>query len=643
MRILTTIFLTLCTAALCFWLYLDIQEQQETSLLDDSGAVPSGFRLFDNPALLDRHSISLSNKGGDEHIFQLNRHSRWDCISPYQDRAAGILYLKPLLDFTIAAEVVESIPLSQLKLEDYGLLDNWTKVVVRDIHNKIAASYKIGIDSAWKHRVVTQDDRGQQVATDIPTVYVIKEDAEDDDILYLVADPTFRIRSLFKNSFENFRDHRPFALNRKYMEEIRIKQASREIVLDHSSPESPWRISKPLDLGVDSKALSKLLVDISNLTAIKLHQKDSITLPQETNNLTQVIIKNFESADEVTLTVYPPLDENAKTAYATISNRDVIFELPTQPIEGYKSSIASLPTSVNALRARNMLNLTRGNIRGFVIRQPYAQPIIIARPAAGSNYELLTIDGKRAAPNEISIANLIAVVSKEPVKAFVTDAATDLSLYGFHNPILTLDIRPLAGISQRLFFSRKDDRIYANLQGLSVVWEIDTASFIRIAKNEWEWKSNIVWDLLKNDIIQFSVQHRGQEKITVNYDYMADTTSAKLGMKASDISNKINPLQAKYFINTCSQLNARRRLGPVDSQAQKALENPIFSASITSQLYDAEAMPSSTLTHTLKVAKASETATLAAYYYAKSSNDPDYFMITPATYKLLTTDLFSEE
>lgn len=643
MRILTTIFLTLCTAALCAWLYQDIQEQQDTSVLDDGGALPSGSPLFDNPRLLDRHSISLSNKGGDEHIFQLNRNSLWECISPYQDRAAGILYLNPLLNFTMGAEVVESIPLSQVNLEDYGLLDNWTKVTIKDIHNKIAASYKVGIDSAWKHRVLTKDDRGQQVATDIPTVYVIKEDAEDDDILYLVADPTFRIRSLFKNNFEGFRDHRPFALNRKYMEEIRIKQASREIVLDHSSPESPWRISKPLDLGVDSNALSKLLVDISNLTAVKLHQKDSITLPQETNNLTQIIIKNFQSPDEVTLTIYPPLDENAKTAYATINNRDVIFELPTQPVEGYKSSIASLPTSVNALRARNMLNLTRGNIRGFIIRQPYVQPIIIARPAAGSNYELLTVDGKRAAPNEIAIANLIAVVSKEPVKAFISDAATDLTLYGFHNPTLTLDIRPLAGISQRLSFSLKDGRIYANLQGSRVVWEVDTASFMQIARNEWEWKSNIVWDLLKNDIIQFTVQHRNQKKITVNYDYLADSISAKLGVEGKDITNKINPIQAKYFINTCSQLNARRRLGPDDIQAQKALENPIFSASITSQLFDNEAMPSSTLTHTIKVAKASETATLAAYYYAKSSNDPDYFMITPATYKLLTTDLFSEE
>ncbi|MFT5906378.1 MAG: hypothetical protein ACI9E1_001986 [Cryomorphaceae bacterium] len=643
MRILTTIFLTLCTAALCVWWYQDRQEQQDTSVLNESGAVPSGYRLFDNPALLDRHSISLSNKNGNEHVFQLNRYSLWDCLSPYQDRAAGILYLQPVLNFTMAAEVVEAIPVSQIQLEDYGFADDWVKVIVKDIHSNVAASYKIGIDSAWKHRVVTQDARGQQVASDIPTVYVIKEDAEDDDILYLVADPTFKIRSLFKNNFEGFRDHRPFALNLKFMEEIRIKQASREIVLDHSSPESPWRISKPLDLGVDTKALSKLLVDISNLTAIKLHQKDSVTLPQETSNLTQIIVKNFDSLDEVKLTVYPPLDENANTAYATISNRDVIFELPTQPIEGYKSSIASLPTSVNALRARNMLNLTRGNIRGFILRQPYTQPIIIARPAAGSNYELLTVDGKRVAPNEISIANLIAVVSKEPVKAFVSDAATDLSIYDFQNPVLTLDIRPLAGISQRLFFSRKDGRIYANLQGNNVVWEVDTTSFMRIAKNEWEWKSNIVWNLLKNDIIQLTVQHRDQEKITVNYDYLADTITAKSGAGNKDVTIKINPLQVKYFINTCSQLNARRRLGPDDSQAKKALENPIFSASITSQLYDDEANPSSTLTHTLQIAKASETATRAAYYYAKSNNDPDYFMITPAIYKHFTTDLFSEE
>ncbi len=641
MRIFTTIFLFICTAALVFWLCLDILKQRDDSVLDESGAIPSGNRLFDNPNLLDRQSITLSNKNGEEHVFQLNSNSLWECVSPYQDRAAGILYLEPLLTFSMHSSVVESIPLSQIKTEDYGFSDDWTKVTVRDIHNNIAASYKIGMESAWKHRVITQDDRGQNVTTDIPTIYVIKENAEDDDMLYLVTDPTLNIRSLFKDDFAGFRDHRPFALNRKFMEEIRIKNANREIVLDHSSSESPWRISKPLDLGVDSRALSKLLVDISNLKAIKLHKKDAVTLPQETDNLTKIIIKNFGIEDEITLTVYPPADEGGKNCYATISDRDIIFELPYQPTTGYKSSIASLPNSVNALRARNMLNLIRGNIRGFILRQPYAEPIIVARPAAGSNYELLTVDGGKTAPNEVAIANLIAVVSKEPVKSFVSDAATDLSIYDFQNPILTVDIRPFAGLSQKLIFSRKDGRIYANLQGSDVVWEVDSASYLRIAKNEWEWKSNIVWNLVKNDIIQFTVQHRGQEEITVDHDYLADTISATISGK--DITDKLNPLQAKYLINTCSQLSARRRLGPENLQAQKALETPVFTASITTQLFDAEAMPSSTLTHTLQVAKQSETATRASFYYAKSSNDPDYFMITPATFKLLTTDLFSEE
>lgn len=642
MRLFTTIILTLFTAALCFWLYLDIQEGNTQSTLNEAGAIPSGKTLFDNPALLDRHTIILSNKSEEEHTFQLNYYSLWDCISPYQDRAAGVLYLPQLLNFTTHAEVVEAIPISQINLADYGFSDNWTKITIKDIHGSIAASYKIGMDSSWKHRIYTQDDTGQQIPTDFPTVYVIKENAKDEDILYLVADPTFKIRSLFKDDFKYFRDHRPFALKLKSMEEIRIKQSGRQIVIEHSSSEAPWIITKPLkNLAVDPKALSKLLVDISNLTAVELHEKDTITLPQETKNLTQIIIKNFGISEPITLTIYPPASENAKTTYATVSDRDVIFELPTQATEGYKSSIASLPTSVNTLRARNMLSLIRENIRGFVLRQPYTPPIIIARPAAGSNYELLTLDEKRAAPNEVAIANLIAVISKEPVKAFVSDAATDLSLYDFHNPILTLDIHPLAGPIQQIIFSRKEGIIYAHRKNSNTVWEVDPITFLRIAKNEWEWKNNIVWDLIKNDIIQFSVQHRDQEKVTVDYDYLADTVSAKIG--TLDVTNKLNPLKAKYFINTCSQLMARRRLGPDDSQAEQALKNPIFTASITSQLFDDEAMPSSTLTHTIQIALPSETATRVAYYYAKSSNDPDYFIISPATFKLFTTDLFSEE
>ncbi len=642
MKLFTTLFLTLCTASLTYWLVLDLLDSNKQPSLDASGAVIPGNRLFDNPNLLDRDTITISKKGLPEHSFKLNRNQIWEYTAPFKDRASGITYVDPLLTFTTNAEVIEAIPLDDdINLDDYGFKENWIKVSVTDIHNEIAASYKIGMDSAWKHRVYSIDENGKEVSLDFPCTYIIKEDEHADNMLYLVADPTLNIRSLFDNDFSGFRDHRPFALNRKFMEEISIKQSNKEIVIEHSNSQSPWRISKPLDLEMDNKALTKLMVGISNLRAVKLHPIGSITLPQETDNLTQVSIKNFSSDERITLKIYPPANENANTTYATITDRDVIFELPTRPIEGFKSSVATLPSSVNELRARHMLNLNRANVRGFIIRQNNKPPIIIARPAAGSNYELLTLDNQRVAPNDAAIANLIAVISKEPVKEFVSDAATDLSIYDFHNPILTIDIRPLAGRPQKLLFSRQGDTIYAHLQGTTVVWEISQDSFTRIARNEAEWKSNQVWNLVKNDIIQFSIHQRGRQKVTVNYDYLTDSADAKVGTK--DSSDQLNPLQAKLFINNNCQLNARRRLGPDNEQAINALSNPVCRVTITSQLFDDFAMPSEQITNTLLIAKASERANRVAFYYAKSSNDPDYFTISPATYYQLTTDVFAEE
>ena len=641
MRFFITIFLILCTASLSYWLVVDIRNNDDREpSLDANGAVIPGKLLFDNPALLDRDSITISKKDFPEHSFKNTRNEIWKYTTPHNDRVSHSFYI-PLLAFTTSAKVVEAIPLNEVNLSNYGLENNWIKVTVSDIHDNVAASYKIGMNSSWRHRVQAKDDKGQDVAQDIPCVYIIKEDAFADNMLYLVSDSTFKLRSLFANDFSGFRDHRPFALNLKFMEEISIKQSNKEIVIDHSRANAPWRISKPLDLATDSKALSKLFADISNLTAVKLHSTGSITLPQETDELKEISIKNFDSEEKTILTIYPPIEGNANTTYATVSDRNVILELPARPIKGFASSVDSIPSSVNELRSRNMLSLNRANVRGFIIRQNTKNPIIIARPAPGSNYELLSADGKPQAPNEVSIANLIAVISKEPVKDFVTDAASDLSLYNFQNPALVIDILALSGRPQRLLFSRQGEKIYAHLKDSTIVWEIDQESFLRIPRNESEWKSNNVWDLVKNDIIQFSIHQRGGKKVTVNYDYLADTSNAVIGDQ--DVTDKLNPIQAKFFINTNTQLNARRRLGPNNSQAIEALKKPIAQVTITSQLFNEFAMPSETLTHTLTIAKPSETAKRIAYYYAKSSNDPDYFTISPATYHQLMINVFAEE
>ena len=655
MRLFTTIFLILCTATLSYWLVLDINSNNTEPTLDKNGAVIPGKALFDNPAILDRDSITISKKGFPEHSFRHTRNQIWNYTTPHKDRVSHSFFI-PLLAFTTSAKVVEAIPLNEIDLADFGLKEDWIKVSISDINNEVAASYKIGINSSWRHRVAAKDDKGQDVSQDIPCVYVIKEDEFADNMLYLVSDSTFGVHSLFANDFGGFRDHRPFALNLNFMEEISIKQANKEIVIDHSRSNAPWRISKPLTLAMDPKALSKLFADISNLKALKLHPSGSVTLPQEADGIKQITVKNFDSDEKTTLTIYPPTDESATTTYATVSDRDIVFELPRLPLKGYTSAVNSLPSSINELRSRNMINLNRANVRGFILRHRTKPPIMIARPAPGSNYELLAANGKRVAPNDVAIANLLAIISKEPVKDFVTDAATDLTLYNFHDPILTIDILSLSGSPQKLLFARDGEKIYAYLQQAHrkndltednkdtisrTVWEVNQESFIRIARNESEWKSNNVWNLVKNDIIQFSIHQRGGKQVIVNYDYLADTANAQIDKQ--DVTDKLNPIQAKFFINTNTQLNARRRLGPHNAQAIEALKNPLARVTITSQLYDELAMPTETLTHTISIAKPSETARRIAYYYAKSSNDPDYFTITPATYHKLMVNVFAEE
>jgi len=636
MRALFTIFLIILTTALGAWFVSDLWIHRLGDYGQEIESREVGTSLYDEAEIINTFAITLTNKNEVPHDFTFNRNYQWECTSPYKDRADGISYLKPLIEFTLGAEVVDAIPLSDVDPSDFGFDDDWVKVEFKDAEGKEVAKFKIGISSAWHKRVVTTDERQQTQVTDIPTVFVIKENSPDDKILYLVADPAFGIHKIFMNDFEGFRDHRPFALNRPAMEEVSIKRANSEIVVDHSTSSSPWRISKPLDLATDRKAIAKLLTQLSTLKAVKLHPEESITLPENSEKIIQVGIKNRYIEEKPTLTIYPS-EEAASTCYATMSDRPgIVFELPNE-------TIATLPTSINEIRAKNMLTLNRKNIKQIVVNPSFKSRINIARKSLGKEYEMILPDGSTQKLNEFALSNLIAAVSVVPVKSFVTDAATDLSKYNFQNPILDVTVYPFAGVPQRVTFAQKNGIIYAHSRLSSVVWEVDPAAYGLISQNTWEWKDNTLWSLLVNDVTNFSMEiPQTPKKLSVNYDYYGDTFTGKLGDE--DISAKINPVQAKYFLNNAHYITAQKRLGPNHVAAAKALENPILRLSISSATYDDEGLPSGkTTTKSITVAEPTAQMRNAPYYYAKVSDDEDYLIISATTYRYLSTNIFAEE
>lgn len=643
MRTLFTIFLILLTTALSAWFVSDLWVHKIGDYAQEVKPRENGSPLYDEATIINTFAITLTNKNQVPHHFTFNRNYQWECTTPYQDRADGISYLKPLIEFTLGAEVVDAIPLSQVDPKNFGFADDWVEVNFADKDGNQLAKFKIGIPSAWHKRVITKDERQQTLVTDIPTVFVIKENAEDQKILYLVADPAFGIHKIFKNNFEGFRDHRPFALNRSSMEEVSIKRPNSEIVIDQSTSASPWTISKPLFLATDRKKIAKLLTQISTLQAVKLHPKESISLPEKSDNIIKISVKNRYVEERSTLTIYPS-EEEMTTCFATMNDRPgIIFELPKQATTENKNSLESLPTSINEIRAKNMLNLDRNNIKQFIVSPAFKSRVNIARKKLGKEYQLINPDGTTQKINDFTLSNLIAAISVLPVKGFATDAASDLTKYNFQNPILDVTVYPFAGMPQILTFAEKDGVIYGHSRLSSVVWEVDKAAYKLISQNQWEWKDNTLWSLIVNDLTSFTMENpQSKQKLSINYDYIGDTFTGKLN--DADISEKINPVQAKYFLNNAHYITTQKRLGPDDENAIKALETPIMKISLSSSTYDNEGLPTDRVKiNTITVAKPKTNMANPPYYYAKTDNDEDYLIITPTTYQYLSTNLFADE
>lgn len=353
------------------------------------------------PILKACNEIHLSTKTSPEHIFRTNLNNRWDYISPWKDRADQFQHIHPLINFTEHAEVLDSFPAGRKDLSEYGLAENYTRVSFRSPKGEPILTYRIGKKAAWHKKQIIKANKTNPRDTIIylPTVYIQKENTEDSGTIYLVADPHLNlplgVNTLFKNEFEGFRHHHPFALNIHYLEEVYIKRDKSEILIDRSTPSSPWRIAKPLDLATDKAALKKFLEGISRLKAVKLHKTDSVTLPQETEGIIEIYVKSFSVEQRIKLTIYPP-KEGDDTCFATVSDRDIIFELPLTTAKNIESSVADIPENINSLRARNMLSVNTSQIQGFTITNRSGSRILISRPRAKTPLELQLANNKRS-------------------------------------------------------------------------------------------------------------------------------------------------------------------------------------------------------------------------------------------------------
>jgi hypothetical protein len=646
-KIFITIFLILSTAALttlslvqCGRIDLAKEFQSQTS-------IENGQKLFQQD-LRTTSDLQIELNDQAKHRFKFQPESGlWLGTTPWKDRADGPKAVESLIKFALNAEVVNTLEADKDELPKYGFGKNTISVTCRNSRNDHIAEFEIGKASAWHKKIEGKEE------IFVPTVYLRRTDDEQDHFIYLCTDYTGDIHQLFDTELRNFRDHRPFALNIHSLNKVRLERSKTEIVLERKAQDASWLLTKPLELKTDPEAVITYLANLSKLEAIALHETDAVALPEANDELMRISVSNFGSEEEVTLTVYPPA-ENAGSTYATVSDRNVVFELPLLATPQTSNYITQLPDSINSLRSRTMLELNetdRADMRGIIVRTPNSgsEPVIISRIPKG-RYELVGLTNTKEAVDESVLANLLKQLTTTPVKGFASDAAADFSPFGLDKPNIVIDLIFFQGPPHQLRFGKvtKDnaddiptDQYFANLRGTPIVWEVDGELVSSLPTRSWNWQPKEIWTLPVIDIVGFTAQAKGHPKLSIGYDYLDDTFTAKYGEQ--DVTSKLNPQRAKFFLNENHQLVAEQRLSPFNKTAQQALRDPLFTTTISVQQFDNEGLPADLITYTLNIAPATQART-NSIFYAQASNTPGYFILSKDTVsKLAARDLFEED
>lgn len=632
MRLSFTIFLAFLALILSGVAVLFMGSEYRNAIFGPPPIAP-GEKLFKVEQLDKVSQITLSNNKGDKVDFKI-KGNQWFATEPWQDRADPT-YLRFLVQFTARLKVEEVLPRKGLNLSEFGLDEDYVRVTMLNQDGNTVCDYQIGRPTAW-HAPLADGE------TTLPTIFIRFTESKLKDNIYVCSEESAdKLHALFQGHFARFRDHHPLYFSPKYLDRVCIQNAEGEVVISRKDLKSGWSITKPLELGVDSDALSALFVNLAKLSATKVEDRTNVTLPVGEDDAAQtreLSIHFADAADDTILRIYPPTNEGETTVLATVSDRpDTVFYLSES------SSLSQLQMSVNDLRSKTMTRLNGPQLKMIILR-PEGRPPIMLERTQKTTWRILRQDGWKQA-NQDAIINLMTAVTRDHVQKFVTDAATELTPYGLDRPFLEIAFISFNNEGMRIAFGKdsENSNIFARVAGRPNVWQISQETLHKIPQSSWEWRMPHVWHLPKVDISQIKIQKANQAPIELNYNHFSANWGAK--QNGVDATASLNPNRADRLLSNIESLQTEHWLGPVHPQAMKTLENPDIIISVSIRRISDEGEDMQPVIKTLKIAHTPG----GFIHFAKidtlpknlqTEDESSYFLLEPEIIQKLGIDLF---
>jgi len=586
--------------------------------------VPVGERLHQSFSPAEVARIRVSNSGLEAE-FEKTAHG-WQALRPWEDRMDP-RYAVGIIGFTLGLRVEDAAPAKEVDMDETGLREAPLNIQLDDASGNTLARYRVGRRTPW---------RGESAETgeSIPTVFIHSRERHLRGHVYIC---TGDILDLFKENGRFLRDHRPFHFNPAALEKIRIRGPEGELTLGREDPQSPWRITKPLELRTDAAAVTALLEGLYELQAVRLADRADVTLPGGSGATPgrQISLQHFGTDEEAVLEIHPPASADAREALATVSDRPgTVFEIPIKPEPGL-ISLADVPLTVNDLRDPTLARLNVAALREIIIHSATGAHIRLVRQPPQP--WLVAIDGRVHEVNEQRLFELLRGITTGRATGFETDAAMDLTPWGLDRPILHLAFKGEGGQTIELNFGIDlRGNVFVHRPGTNSVMRVDPDLLSQITIQQHEWRHARIWNVNRVDVMEIERRVGGAEPLRLGYDDFFQTWQAE--QAGENRTAQVDPNRANYLLASIEELQSLRWLAPGDTDAAIALARPMMILAVTERQVDDQGQPAGIRRRELRIAPLPGTSPPAAYY-GQLSGELQTFLLDRETVDKLAVPL----
>ncbi|MCX6865655.1 MAG: DUF4340 domain-containing protein [Verrucomicrobia bacterium] len=620
-----TFVLALTAACLCA---LAIWQWRQGNFDSIFGAPPTtvGQRIYDSFTPNEVKHIRIVGNSTSA-TFSL-RDNGWQAATPWSDRMDPRAAMA-IIHFTLGMRVEDLAHEDEVNLLNTKLNENAISIRLEDANHAPIAKFKLGRVTPWKAEV-------EDIEQPVPTVFVQPRDRNHKRYIYAC---TGDITPLFKDGLKFLRDHRPFYFNPTTLRKIRIRSQQGDLTLGRETPQSPWRIVKPLDLPTDAAAMKKLLEGVFELQAVKVSDRAAVTLPanDKAAKTNQIAIVPFGSDTETLLELYPPESPEAHEVKATVSDRpNTIFDLPLKPEPGFVS-LADLPLSVNELRDPTLTHLNIQSLLAITIQPATGTEIVISRTPPEP--WMATLDGMSCEANEENLYALLKAITIHRAIGFESDATTDFSPWGLNRPFLTLRLLGQDNQSLELRFGMDGKGGYfVNRLGTPSVMRVDETLIAAIAVHPYEWRHARIWSVDRVNLIAIELKPAADPPLILKYKFIDEAWQAE--RDGQDLSASLDPARANFMLSVLEGLKVSRWLAANDEAAATALTNPVLAFTVIEKTFNDNGDFSGLANRKLTFAPAAKSH--PNYYYGRLSTETHPFLIDRETYQKLAAGLFDK-